>query len=62
MYFTSNDGPQSMIFYQPKFDTLKLKKDKGTYYILSCKSNGVHDSKLKRLCTAFLQSIKLSGC
>ena len=47
--------------YQPTLDTLELKKDKGTDYILSSKSNGVYNSKLKPLYTAFLYSIKLSG-
>ena len=47
--------------YEPTLDTLELKKDKGTDYILSSKSNGVYNSKLKPLYTAFLFSIKLSG-
>ena len=47
--------------YEPTLDTLELKKDKGTDYILSLKSNGVYNSKLKPLYTAFLFSIKLSG-
>ena len=33
---------------------------KGIYYVLSWKSNGVHNSKLKPLYTAFLHSITLS--
>ena len=40
---------------------LELKKDKGIDYGLSWKSNGVHNSKLKPLHTAFLHSVKLSG-
>ena len=36
------------------------KKNKGTDYILSWKSKGVYNSKLKPLYTAFLHSIKLS--
>ena len=47
--------------YEPTLDTLELKKDKGTDYILSLKSNGVYNSKLKPLYTDFLFSIKLSG-
>ena len=47
MYFTSNDGSQNTFVYQPTLDTLELKKSKG-------KSNGVHNSKPKPLCTAFL--------
>ena len=59
--FTSNDGSQNTFVYQPTLDTLELKKDKGTDYVLSWKSNGVYNSKLKPLYTAFLHSIKLSG-
>ena len=29
IYFTSNDGSQNTIAYQPALDTLELKKDKG---------------------------------
>ena len=61
IYFTSNDGSQNTFVYQPIFDTLELKKDKGTDYVLSWKSKGVYNSKLKLLYTAFLHSIKLSG-
>ena len=61
MYFTSNDEPQNTFVYQPTLDTLELKKDKGTDHVLSWKSNGVYNSKLKPLYTAFLHSIKLSG-
>ena len=61
IYFTSNDGSQNTFVYQPTLDTLELKKDKGTDYVLSWKSNGVYNSKLKPLYTAFLHSIKLSG-
>ena len=61
IYFTSNDGSQNTFIYQPTLDTLELKKDKGTDHVLSWKSNGVYNSKLKPLYTAFLHSIKLSG-
>ena len=62
VYFTSNDGSQSTFVYQPTLDTLELQKnDKGTDYVLSWKSNGVYNSKLKPLYTAFLHSAKLSG-
>ena len=37
------------------------KEDKGIDYVLSQKSNGVYNSKLKPLYTGFLHSIKLSG-
>ena len=50
-----------MFVYQRTFDTLELKKDKGTDYVLSWKSNGVYNSKLKPLYTAFSHSIKISG-
>ena len=39
--------------------TLDLKKDKVADYVLSWKSKGVYNSKLKPLSTAFLHSIKL---
>ena len=41
-------------------DTLELKKDKGIDYVLSQKSNGVFNSKLKLLYALFLHRIKLS--
>ena len=47
--------------YQLSLDTLELKKDKDTNYVLTWKSNGVYNSKFKPLYTAFLYSIKLSG-
>ena len=37
---SGNDGFQNMFVSQPKIDTLKLKKDKGTDYVLSWKSKG----------------------
>ena len=39
---------------------MELKKCKGTEYVLSWKSKGVFNSKLKRLYTSFMNSIKLS--
>ena len=60
IYLTSNDGSQNTFVYQPTLDTLELKKDKGSDYVLSWKSKGVFNSKLKPLYTAFLHSIKLS--
>ena len=47
--------------YQPTLDTLELKKDKGTDYVLKWKSNRVYNSKLKSLYIAFSHSIELSG-
>ena len=61
MYFASNDWSQNTFVYQPTLDTLEIKKDKGTDYVLSWKSKGLYSSKLKPLYTAFLHSIKLSG-
>ena len=60
MYFTSNDEHQNTFVYQTTLDTLELKKDKCTDYVLSWESKGVYNSKLKLLYTAFLHSIKLS--
>ena len=59
IYFTSNGGSQNTFFYQPTLATLELKKYEGTDYVLSWKSKGVYNSKLKPLYTAFLHSIKL---
>ena len=35
IYFTSNDGSQNTIAYQPALNTLELKKDKGADYFYS---------------------------
>ena len=35
IYFTSNDGSQNTIAYQPALDALELKKDKGADYVYS---------------------------
>ena len=35
IYFTSNDGSQNTIAYQPALDTLELKKDKDADYVYS---------------------------
>ena len=51
MYITTNFGPQNMFVYQATLDTLELKKDKSTDYVLSWKSKGVFNSKLKPLYT-----------
>ena len=55
------DGFQDIFDYQPTPDTLELKKDEGTDYVLSWKSKGEHTSKHKSFYTAFLHSIKISG-
>ena len=39
MYFASNYGSQNTFVYQPTFDKLEFKKDKGTDHVLSWKSN-----------------------
>ena len=57
IYFASTDGSQNTFVYQPTLDTSELKKDKGTDYVLSWKSKGVFNSKLKPLYTAFLHNI-----
>ena len=41
---------------------VSIKKDKGTDYFFSWKSKGVCSCKLRPFYTAFLHSIKLSGC
>ena len=60
-YFRSNDGSQSTFVYQPTLYTLELNKDKGTDYILSCKSKRAFNSKLNPSYTVFLHSTNLSG-
>ena len=60
VYFTSDDGSQNTFSYQQSLDTLELKKDKGTDYVLNWKSKGVFNSKLKPLYTDFLHNIKPS--
>ena len=60
MYFTSNDEPQNTFVYQQTLDTLELNKDKGTDHVVSWKSNGVYNSKLKPLYNTFLHGIKLT--
>ena len=35
MYVTSNDASQNTFVYQPSLDTLELKKDKRSDYVLS---------------------------
>ena len=43
--FCSNNGCQNTFVYQPPLDTLELKKDEGTDYVLSWNSKGVYNSK-----------------
>ena len=35
IYLTSNNGSQNTFVYQPKLDSLELRKDKGTDYVLT---------------------------
>ena len=58
IYFTIVDGSQNMFFYQPTFNVLELKNDKGTEYIISWKSKGIYDSKLIVLIGALLPNVK----
>ena len=48
-------------FILQTLDTLELKKDMGADYVLSWKSDGLYNSKLKPLYTALLHGMKLSG-
>ena len=47
--------------YQTTLDALELKKDKGTDYVFSWKSEGVFNFKLQPLYTALSHNIKLCG-
>ena len=58
--FTSNDGSSSTFVYQTALDTSESKKEKGTNYVLTLKSNGIYNSKLKSLHTSFLHSTNVS--
>ena len=60
-YFTSNDGSQNTLIYKPALNILEFKKYKGTDYVLSWKSKGIYNSKLKAFYIAFLHRIKHSG-
>ena len=50
-----------MFVYQPTLDTLELKEDRGTGYVINKNSKGVYSSKLTPLYTAFLCNVKLAG-
>ena len=58
IYFTSNDGSQNTFFYQPALDTLELKNDEGTDYVLSWKSNGAYNFKLTPSLSEYMIEIK----
>ena len=53
-----DDGSQNMFVYQPKYNVLKLKTDKGTEYMISWKSTGIYNSKLIALHGGFLFKVK----
>ena len=59
IYFTSNDGSQNMFVYQPTFNVLELKIDKGTEYVIGPKSKGLYNTKLIRWC--FFTYVKYLG-
>ena len=56
-----DDGFQNIFVYQLALNTLELKEDKGTEYVIGWKSERVYNSRLTSLYTAFLHNIKLSG-
>ena len=47
-----------MFVYQPIFNMLQLKINKGTEYIIGLKSKGVYNSKLITLHGVFLPNVK----
>ena len=49
-----------MFVYQPTNDTLELRKDKGTDYLIGWKSKEVYTSKITSLYTVFLHNTKFS--
>ena len=42
----SDRSSQNVFFHHPTFSSLQLQKDKGTDYILSCKSKGLYNCTL----------------
>ena len=60
-YFFGDDVFQNMFVYQPTFNMLELKEDKGTDYVISWKSKGLLESKLLSLNVVFLPNIKYFG-
>lgn len=50
-----------MFVYQPVFNTLRLKQDKGTEYITAWKSKGLFKSRLHPWHNTFLSNIKRLG-
>ena len=58
IYFTSDDGYQNMFVYQPTFNVLELKIEKGIVYVIGWKSKWVYNSKLAELHGAFIPNRK----
>ena len=56
-----DDCFHNMFAYQPTFNTIELKKDKGTNYVTCWKSKGLFEFKLLPLHGAFLSNIKHFG-
>ena len=56
-----DDGFRNMFVYQPTLNTLGLKENNATNYVIGWKSKGAYNSKFTPLHTAFLQNIKFSG-
>ena len=48
-----------MFVYQPTFNALDIKKDKGTDYLIGWESKGVYTPEIIPLHTAFLHRIKV---
>ena len=59
--FSGGDVFQNMFVYQPIFNTLESKKDKGTGYVVGQKSKGLSEFKHLQLHGAFLPNIKYFG-
>ena len=59
--FFGDDGSQSIFAHQATLNTIGLKEDKSTEYVIDWKSKEIYTSKFTPLYTAFLYSINLSG-
>ena len=57
--FFGDDGFQNMFVYQPTFNPLELKIEKGTDYVIGWKSKGVCNFKLIGLHEGFFTSYKI---
>ena len=58
-FFFSGDGFQNMFVYQPTFNMLELREDKGTVYVIGWKWKGVYISKLILFHATFLLNINV---